>query len=295
MAAITKVGQNKTLASEGCAESLIVINEDFESVGSEATWAHGRGEFSSNFSSFLGRLELGESEPQIISRSFDIKEAADGTPAESVTIEFVLYTIDEWAVEDTFEVLIDNEAISFTHFDKFGASSDKRYDYEHGVTGAVSWWRSTLFQGTNLGYGDAEDAKHLLELNIPGDEIKNGTLRVQFRIGQHQERPRLGGSAGIDDLVIEANYLCTADATVARSHAATQNYDSGVDSNAHAVSPFFCESDDFPCGMDGSMVYVCHFSSRRGHRTLCIHEQDSGVLQFYVHDYCGPCVATVNF
>lgn len=52
----------------------------------------------------------------------------------------------------------------------------------------------------------------------------------------------------------------------------------------------YCVSEDFPCeGDEANMVYVCHYSSRKGYQTFCVPEADSDILRFYSHDYCGPC------
>ena len=52
----------------------------------------------------------------------------------------------------------------------------------------------------------------------------------------------------------------------------------------------YCVSEDFPCEGDGEdMVYVCHYSARKGYQTFCIPESDSDILRFYPSDYCGPC------
>merc|ERR1712150_137781 len=51
----------------------------------------------------------------------------------------------------------------------------------------------------------------------------------------------------------------------------------------------YCVAEDFPCN-GGDMVYVCHYSGRRGYQTFCIPENDSDILRFYPKDYCGPCV-----
>ena len=51
----------------------------------------------------------------------------------------------------------------------------------------------------------------------------------------------------------------------------------------------YCLAEDFPCN-GGDMVYVCHYSTRRGYQTFCMPEGDSDVLRFYSKDYCGPCV-----
>jgi hypothetical protein len=52
----------------------------------------------------------------------------------------------------------------------------------------------------------------------------------------------------------------------------------------------YCVSEDFPCEGEGNeMVYVCHYSARKGYQTFCIPEVDSDILRFYPNDYCGPC------
>jgi hypothetical protein len=52
----------------------------------------------------------------------------------------------------------------------------------------------------------------------------------------------------------------------------------------------YCLSEDFPCeGDEANMVYVCHYSARKGYQTFCVPETDSDVLRFYANDYCGPC------
>jgi hypothetical protein len=52
----------------------------------------------------------------------------------------------------------------------------------------------------------------------------------------------------------------------------------------------YCVSEDFPCEGEGSdLVFVCHYSARKGYQTFCIPETDSDILRFYPNDYCGPC------
>jgi hypothetical protein len=52
----------------------------------------------------------------------------------------------------------------------------------------------------------------------------------------------------------------------------------------------YCVSADFPCEGEGDdMVFVCHYSARKGYQTFCIPESDSDILRFYPNDYCGPC------
>jgi hypothetical protein len=52
----------------------------------------------------------------------------------------------------------------------------------------------------------------------------------------------------------------------------------------------YCVTEDFPCEGEGSdLVFVCHYSARKGYETFCIPETDSDILRFYPNDYCGPC------
>jgi hypothetical protein len=52
----------------------------------------------------------------------------------------------------------------------------------------------------------------------------------------------------------------------------------------------YCVSEDFPCEGEGSdLVFVCHYSARKGYQTFCIPETDSDILRFYPNDYCGSC------
>jgi hypothetical protein len=52
----------------------------------------------------------------------------------------------------------------------------------------------------------------------------------------------------------------------------------------------YCVTEDFPCEGEGSdLVFVCHYSARKGYQTFCISETDSDILRFYRNSYCGPC------
>jgi hypothetical protein len=62
------------------------------------------------------------------------------------------------------------------------------------------------------------------------------------------------------------------------------------DGSQEGYDRHFCMSDDYPCGENSSLVYVCHYSAREGYQTFCVPEADSDVMSFYPKDYCGPCV-----
>jgi len=52
----------------------------------------------------------------------------------------------------------------------------------------------------------------------------------------------------------------------------------------------YCLAEDFPCeGEEEKMVHFCHYIPRQGYQTFCVPEADTVILEFYPHDYCGPC------
>ena len=147
-------------------------------------------------------------------------------------------------------------------------------------------------QGSNLGFGKAEDKKHLLEFTIPTGYIASGTLFFEVRIETQR-----GGvetlSAGIDDFILEAYYECRGLSRRAleenTGEVATKNGVTILEEPGEAEP--YCKADDFPCSNGDNMVFICHQSESRGRKTLCIPEMNSKILRDYVHDYCGPCVA----
>jgi hypothetical protein len=86
------------------------------------------------------------------------------------------------------------------------------------------------------------------------------------------------GSRRLDDLSVKEAF--TADEVVSGVSEPSEN-DEDIP---------YCVSEDFPCEGEGDdMVYVCHYSARKGYETFCIPESDSDILRFYPNDYCGPC------
>ena len=59
---------------------------------------------------------------------------------------------------------------------------------------------------------------------------------------------------------------------------------------ADGASGHYCASEDFACGKNNDMVYVCHYSAKHGYQTYCVPEPDSDIVEFYPKDYCGQCV-----
>lgn len=68
------------------------------------------------------------------------------------------------------------------------------------------------------------------------------------------------------------------------------NYESCEDPTQETEEVTYCNPADFPCeGEDENMVFVCHYSPRRGYQTFCLPEADSAILRLQSKDHCGQC------
>jgi hypothetical protein len=263
-----------------CVPSITVYSQDFEVDSSEVEWENATAIYQLNFTRFLAAL--GGKDNLTISKTFSIVDAPDGTSAGSVTVEFVVYTIDSWEATNYLDLVIGDSTIQLSHLGS-SRSSTRQY-YESSIEG-ISWWQSVLFLGENLGFGVDNDAKHLVELTIQRNHFENGSLFLLFQV-HHKNK-----FFGIDDVTIEANFRCSNGEDALAADLATGSLtlvsDYGLDQRV--VLPF-CSSEEFPCGTMYGMVSICHHSSRHGFRSLCIHEENSDILKHYIHDYCGPCI-----
>ena len=71
----------------------------------------------------------------------------------------------------------------------------------------------------------------------------------------------------------------------------TSTEETKVVKDSPSEAAHFCATEDYPCGgADDNLVYVCHYSARKGFQTYCVPEPDSDIVGFYPNDYCGPCV-----
>lgn len=297
-------------APGSCVASSVFVDEDYEANGSEDAWDNGVITKGDDLTYFLGRLG-GDYAPRV-SRMLEIPLAPDGTKASSLSIEFVLYTIDAWKQGDSVAVIVGGNEIDLGNLASGNNSSGDVSDAQAGI----SWNRNVISQGSNLGFGEADDEKHLVQLTVPSDQFSDlGELFFGVSVILNDDPEN---SAGVDDLTIEANYDCPEqhgrllrDGRIVQIPAINQsasedliddeeatNSDDDDDDGEEREQPKedsrYCTANDFPCGQNEDDVYVCHYSRSRGFQTLCIPETESHVLSFYPQDYCGPCVGSVG-
>ena len=115
-----------------------------------------------------------------------------------------MYTIDTWREGDSVAVLVGE-----TEIDLGQLKSDSSGDGEmSGTQAGISWSRNVIFHGQNLGFGEANDEKHLVQFTIPADHFRDNELFFGIRVALNEDGEN---SAGIDDLMMEAHYTCPED------------------------------------------------------------------------------------
>ena len=193
----------------GCVPEVVIEDEDFQGAGStvETEWTSGSTTDEPGFTEFLGRLGEGSEET---SRTIPVPRASgpdEEMMADSVTIEFTLYQIDEWTPEDKFSVVINGVTIDLGEMVQNSTSVPLGGD-EQGIT----WQRQTSAQGADLGFGSGPDKTHLVNLTVPAallldEDDDEMLLTILFR-ADTPSGPIGALSAGVDDLVITAYYPC---------------------------------------------------------------------------------------
>ena len=239
----------------------------------------------------------------------------------SITLEFVLYTIDSWKEGDSVAVLIGESEIDLGDLTSGSSDDGEKSDTQAGI----EWTRNVISQGSNLGFGEANDEKYLVQMTVPEEQFFEDKLFFGISVVLNEDSEN---SAGIDDLMMEAHYHCQERRALLLGSALQKSKNGGINNRTStaATTPIgpninqdlvdlttadatgddssddtndgrYCLSEDFPCGAaddDTDVVYVCHYSKLRGFQTLCIPEKESHILRYYPQDYCGPCVGTMS-
>jgi hypothetical protein len=113
------------------------------------------------------------------------------------------------------------------------------------------------------------------ETECPPDE-----LPLTRHLGETPQEAQVASSSSA--------FLSKAATNVAAAAAATNKNEQPA--GVSKEDGHFCAPADYPCGENGDLVHVCHYSSKDGYQTFCVPEADSDVLSFYPKDYCGRCV-----
>jgi hypothetical protein len=263
-------------------EDTVVVFEDFES-GNDGSWEHGIVSNTPVLSSFLGRLGR---ENDYVRKTFVVPQNA-----ESVTVEFLLYEIDNWMRCDKLTVLIGNKRLDLKQFytEDFDENPN---NIEEGRKGGIMWSRHSVVPSRNIAFNNQfKDQIHKVEMTIPANYF-SGELEFALKVTMNDGVD--DASAGIDNLRVTAHGVCAperelkdeedkeSEKDVSTDVASEPQYD-GDDGGP------YCSSEDFPCGGENN-VYICHYNPHLGYQTFCVPEEESDIVKFYANSYCGPCV-----
>ena len=166
-----------------CVPEVVLEEEDFEGSASTVAseWASGSTADDPGFSEFLGPLGMGSEE---MSKTITVPRGYGpvAMEADRVTIEFVLYQIDDWTPDDDkFSVEINGVVIDLGEMDSTSDSTAIG-----GVESGISWERETPQQGTDLGFGPTQDKKHSVTLIVPASLFPDETISLGFRVTTRQ-------------------------------------------------------------------------------------------------------------
>lgn len=224
------------------------------------------------------------------------------TDADEIKLEFLFFEIDKWETSDRMYLKINGITVDMGQMSKNG--DEDLSPYEGAGTGIVLTRVPQSTSSTFVGTARHWDQIHRVEVTIErGVYYSSGTLTVEFSCVFNHEISN--ESFGVSDFKATAIGSCSAGSGRRRDLLTSVHRQGGLqsfiqhheddevvgepDMNGDDGEGPYCLAEDFPCN-GGDMVYVCHYSTRRGYQTFCIPESDSDILRFYSKDYCGPCV-----
>jgi hypothetical protein len=240
-----------------CDPQVVIASEDFEN-GSTTGWMSGGTAFDSSLSTFLGPINQLNNE---MSKVFTVP-----TDAQSATFEFLFYEIGNWQAGDSFTVTVDDTAVSLGDFSQSVDEGNRS-----GQSGQIQW---SLTSDPST----ATAEQHKVVIDIPSSYFTNdGTIDVGFTATLSASSTT--ASAGIDNVVVTANFACVAQAA-----------GTSVKTPTNAPSVSYCSALVFPCDTTTDSVYICHFDNGVP-TTQCVTEADANnvFLANNPNDLCGPC------
>jgi len=282
-----------TPAAKRCDKGVIVGYEDFES-GEPGLWNNGVVSYDPTLTRFLGRMGQGLEQ---VDKTYVIS-----TEASSVTLEFIMYEIDEWEKDDKLSIIIDSARVDLGAF--YEQDDDTNlFNYESGGKGGITWLRYSITPAMNVAFNSTfADQAHKVELHIPPSYYSDGRLDIEFMVTMDDTIDN--ESLGLDNIKVTANGLCFTNSSVFAGGSvipAKSGPNRLLDENERLsklnaevldidtdIEPAYCSAKDYPC--EEGKVHICHYNPHLGYQTFCVSEEESDIVKFYINSYCGPCV-----
>ena len=187
-----------------CESSRIIAHEDFETHKAKG-WVQGAIVGDSSFSNYLGRANMDDAK----STNDPLKIFIVPDDAESISLEFDFYEIDQWDGNDRFFAYINDIEIPFGVFHEFANESPMNGKGKRGIT-----W--TIFSnGEPAQIGGSEnhlDQIHHVKVAVPRRVYRTSGGLLQVRFASRADDLKWNGAAGFDNIKIEANFACPREA-----------------------------------------------------------------------------------
>lgn len=189
---------------KGCGEQILF--EDFDE-NDVTEWGIIETDQRSG-QSFLGRFHRG-SDPVV--KEYDVPAFA-----KRVTVEFLLYEIDDWGAKNRnrnkFFVIVGGSKRTRKFDLKAFVDEDSMFhpgNTKSGVSGGIRWSRQATMTAVHMGFNEKyKDQIHKVVIDIPKKYFTGGKLKLGFDVELMAEIEEV--SAGVDDLRITAKGKCAA-------------------------------------------------------------------------------------
>ena len=151
-----------------CDKAIVIGYENFESVNQDS-W---NGAIVSNdpaLTWFLGRMGKQNSHAD--------KTYIVPPHASSITVEFTMYEIDEWEIDDKFTVIINSRRIDLGHFHETDVVGNP-FNFKSGSKAGIIWLQYCITPAMKVAFNSSyADQAHKVEMCIPHsyylDEVRN--------------------------------------------------------------------------------------------------------------------------
>jgi hypothetical protein len=147
--------------------------------------------------------------------------------ASSVTVEFTLYEIDEWELDDKFTVIINSRRIDLGQFFE-NDLVENPFNFKSGSKAGIIWLRYSVTPAMKVAFNSTyADQAHKVEMRIPPSYYSNGSLEIEMRATMDDVIEN--ESAGIDNLKVMAHGLCSTSTPLNTGSTISQHVQVGPD------------------------------------------------------------------